>query len=263
MSTERPILRAATVLLVRDAPQGEKALEVLMVRRSSAVAFGADAWVFPGGKVAEADAEDAWETFVDGSFTRAERALRIAAARETFEESGLLLARDGSGRFVGAELCELLGPRRKDVEKTPRLFLELVREAGVKLALDRLVYFAHWITPSFEPRRFDTHFFLAAAPAEQIAAHDGWEAVEHGWAEPQELLQRRLDGKAKLMFPTRLNLEVLAAGGSAAAVEAAARAKTVVTVEPQVIERDGVRVLKIPAEAGYSVVEETMDRVMG
>jgi hypothetical protein len=125
------------------------------------------------------------------------------------------------------------------------------------------VPFAHWITPSFEPRRFDTHFFLVAAPSDQVARHDGREAVDHVWLQPQALLERRLKGEAKLMFPTRLNLEVLAKSASAAAAEQAARAKRVVTVEPQVIDKDGGKYLRIPAEAGYSLTEERIDRVMG
>ncbi len=252
-------LPAATVLLVRDAPT----LEVLMVRRNAAAAFGADAWVFPGGKVAASDSAEDWTPLVDGRFEAVDRSLRIAAARETFEESGVLLAKDKVGRFAAPELCAELDALRKEVEKQPELFMGLVRDAGLKLVLDRLVHFAHWITPTFEPRRFDTHFFLAAAPAEQVVRHDGREAVDHGWVAPADLLQRRLEGHAKLMFPTRLNLEKLALSPNAAAAEATARAARVVTVEPQVVTRDGVRALRIPAEAGYSLVEETIDKVMG
>jgi 8-oxo-dGTP pyrophosphatase MutT (NUDIX family) len=265
MSTEAPAPKlAATVVLVRDGDglQGS-ALEVLMVRRNAGLAFGASAWVFPGGKAAEADADDGWATLCEGGFMKGERALRIAAAREVFEESGLLLARDAQGELVGADACEACSDLRDVVEKEPGRFIELIRERGWKLALDRLAPFAHWITPAFEPRRFDTHFFLAAAPPEQVARHDGSEAVDHGWVAPAWLLEQRREGNAKLMFPTRLNLEVLAAAASAAEAEQRARARTIVTVEPQVIERDGARWLRIPAEAGYSLTEERMDRVLG
>jgi 8-oxo-dGTP pyrophosphatase MutT (NUDIX family) len=249
---------AATVLLVRDG----ESLEVLMVRRGAGLAFGASAWVFPGGKQDAADSDPAWEGLVEGGFTGSELALRVCAARETFEESGLLLGRDAAGKFASVEVCERLGARRGEVEKDPAAFMDVVREAWVKLALDRLVYFAHWITPDFEPRRFDTHFFLAAAPPEQVAAHDGSEAVDHGWVSPAWLLDQRLKGEAKLMFPTRLNLEVLAKSANAAEAERAARAQKVVTVSPVVFERDGGKWLRIPAEAGYSLSEERMDRVM-
>jgi 8-oxo-dGTP pyrophosphatase MutT (NUDIX family) len=259
LQTPKP---AATVLLVRDGAGGSGPLEVLMVRRNAGLAFGASAWVFPGGKQAEADADAAWETLCEGGFTGSERALRVAAARETFEESGLLLARDAAGRTASAEMCEALSSRRAEVEAAPATFIEIVRGTGMKLALDRLVHFAHWITPEFEPRRFDTHFFLAAAPAEQVAAHDGREAVDHGWVRPAKVLEQRLRGEARLMFPTRLNLEVLAKSATAADAERAARGKRVVTVAPQVVDRADGKWLLIPAEAGYSVSEESLAKVM-
>ena len=252
-------LPASTVLLVRDGA----GLEVLMVRRSAGMAFGASAWVFPGGKVAGADADPAWDALSGGNYSHTERSIRIAAAREVFEESGLLLAVHADGKPVSVADVERYGPRRAEVEADPARFMALIREANLQLILDRLVPFAHWITPEFEPRRFDTYFFLVAAPAGQEARHDGREAVDHVWLPPQDLLERRLRGEAKLMFPTRLNLEKLAKSATAADAERAASAAKVVTVSPVVAERDGRRVLCIPAEAGYSVVEETMDRVMG
>lgn len=250
---------AATVLIVRDAPE----LEVLMVRRSAGMAFGASAWVFPGGKVADADSDAAWAGLTNGDWPSYERSLRVAAAREVFEESGLLLAVDAHGHAASAALCEQLAPMRGEVEKAPETFLAMIRDNGLKLMLDRLAPYAHWITPTFEPRRFDTHFFLVTAPADQTAQHDGREAVAHVWMQPSEVLERRLRGEGKLMFPTRLNLEMLSRSSTAAAAEAATRARKVVTVEPQVIERDGAKYLRIPAEADYGLTEERIDKVMG
>ncbi|HOZ26169.1 MAG TPA: NUDIX hydrolase [Hyphomonadaceae bacterium] len=253
---------ASTVVLVRDAPGGAGNLEVLMVRRSAGMAFGASAWVFPGGKVAASDSDPAWDELSDGSYDHYERSLRIAAAREVFEESGLLLAtRDG--RELDADASAKFDSMRSAVEAEPSLLLKLARDAGFRLTLDRLIPFAHWITPTFEPRRFDTHFFLVHAPADQVVRHDGREAVDHEWVAPQDLLDRRKQGDAKLMFPTRLNLEVLARSANASAAAAAARANKVVTVEPRVEERADGKVLIIPAEAGYGLTEERMKEVMG
>jgi 8-oxo-dGTP pyrophosphatase MutT (NUDIX family) len=249
---------ASTVLIVRDAP----GLEVLMVRRSAGMAFGASAWVFPGGKVAASDSDPAWDELSDGSYDHYERSLRIAAAREVFEESGLLLATRGGRELDPAESASF-DAMRSVVEADPSMLLKLVREAELRLTLDRLVPFAHWITPSFEPRRFDTHFFLVRAPGGQVVRHDGREAVDHQWVAPQDLLAKRLQGEAKLMFPTRLNLQVLARSSNAAGAEAAARAQKVVTVEPQVEERADGKVLVIPAEAGYGLTEEPLKEVMG
>ena len=253
---------ASTVLLVRDADAAAGGIEVLMVRRSAGMAFGASAWVFPGGKVAEADADPVWDDHSDGSYDHYQRSLRIAAAREVFEESGLLLA-TREGEELTAKACTAFDAERAGVEAQPQRFIELVREAGLRLTLERLAPFAHWITPSFEPRRFDTHFFLVRAPSVQVARHDGREAVDHVWIAPADLLQRRLRGEAKLMFPTRLNLEVLGRAATAAQAEASARARTVVTVEPQVAERADGKVLVIPAEAGYGLTEERLGNVLG
>jgi hypothetical protein len=152
---------------------------------------------------------------------------------------------------------------REAVEKDPGLFLKIVHDARMRLTLDRLVPFAHWITPSFEPRRFDTHFFLVNAPEGQVVRHDGREAVDHSWVNPLELIERRKQGEAKLMFPTRLNLQMLAKSATAAEAEQAARGRKVVTVEPVIGERDGGKVLIIPAEAGYGLTEERIKEVMG
>ncbi len=253
---------ASTVVLVRDAAGPTPGLEVLMVRRSAGMAFGASAWVFPGGKVAASDADPAWDDLSDGSYDHYERSLRIAAAREVFEESGLLLATRGR-RELDAGDSAGFDAMRGPVEADPSLLIKLAREAGLRLTLDRLIPFAHWITPSFEPRRFDTRFFLVHAPADQVVRHDGREAVDHEWVAPQALLERRRQGEAKLMFPTRLNLEVLARSRSAADAVAAARAQKVVTVEPRVEERADGKVLIIPAEAGYGLTEERVKNVMG
>jgi 8-oxo-dGTP pyrophosphatase MutT (NUDIX family) len=256
-STDRP-KPAATVLIVRDAPD----LQVLMVRRSAGMAFGASAWVFPGGKVAPADADPIWDELSDGSYDHYQRSLRIAAAREVFEESGLLLATK-AGNELDAEGFAAFDSLRGKVEAEPGSFIDLVRDADLRLTLDRLVPFAHWITPSFEPRRFDTHFFLVRAPASQVVRHDGREAVDHEWVTPDTLLARRREGQAKLMFPTRLNLEVLGRSANAADAERAARSRTVVTVEPQVEQREDGKVLVIPEAAGYGLTEERMKEVMG
>ncbi|MEZ5937150.1 MAG: NUDIX domain-containing protein [Hyphomonadaceae bacterium] len=253
-----PPVPAATVLVVRNSPS----LEVLMVRRHTKVAFGGGAWVFPGGKVCEADLDPVWDELSTGTFVQEERAFRVAAARETFEESGVLIGLDAQGRLAAPDLVTGLQAWRPEVERTPVLFERMLREAGLTLALDRLIPFAHWVTPTFEPRRFDTRFYMVAAPEGQISAHDGREAVDHVWTQPQTLLREREAGRAKLMFPTRLNLEVLAGYPDVTAAETGARARPVIRIEPVVIERDGERLLQIPAEAGYSVEEEPMTKVM-
>jgi hypothetical protein len=138
-------------------------------------------------------------------------------------------------------------------------FFEAVQAAGLVLALDALTPFAHWVTPVGMPKRFDTWFYIAATPSAQIAAHDGRETTEAVWVDPGAAAADAHAGRRKIIFPTRLNLEMLAASGAtSAAAIAAAQARAIVTVEPKVVSENGELVLTIPAEAGYSVTREPL-----
>ncbi|MDB5715832.1 MAG: hydrolase [Sphingomonadales bacterium] len=230
---------AATILVLRDDP-----FEVLMVRRHGNGQF-ASALVFPGGLVDPSDRDDAWLDLIVGAegMDVEERALAIAACRETFEESALLLARDGQGRTVGCNSDE-----RSD-------FRAVVAASGGRLMFDELAHFGHWITPVGAPKRFDTHFFLAAAPADQDAVADGSETVALEWVQPCDLLRRAADGDLSILFPTRLNLKRLAESDSVASAMAAARARTRFTVIPRAEKREGGTAVVIPVEAGYGETE--------
>jgi 8-oxo-dGTP pyrophosphatase MutT (NUDIX family) len=248
VSTKTPStpLPAATILLLRDQP----AFEVLMVKRHHQIDFASGALVFPGGKTAPGDHDPAWADQATGfdACPEAERALRIAAIREAYEESAILLARDAGGRW--AQLDERAGQARDPVAKGERPFLDLVRELGVKPDLTGLVRFARWITPAMMPKRFDTWFYAAVAPDEQLATADGWETVDAEWIAPAEALRLAEAGERKVIFPTRMNLQLLAESRDAAEAAAAAQARPVVTVEPRVEQREGGGVLVIPADAG-------------
>jgi 8-oxo-dGTP pyrophosphatase MutT (NUDIX family) len=220
---------AATVLVLRDDP-----FEVLMVRRNAQATF-ASRRVFPGGVIDPDDADEAWLPLVSGAddLEPDERALRICAIRETWEETSLL---------IGAE--------HAPASPTDVAFRDVVTAAGITLPLDRLHPFAHWITPDAEPRRFDTHFYLTRAPIGQIPVADGGETVELEWIAPAE------PGDEGLMFPTAMNLERLAQSTDAASAIAAASGRAAFTVHPVTTTApDGSVTLSIPAEAGYSVTE--------
>lgn len=245
--TEAPARAAATILLLRDRPEG---MEVFMVVRHHEIDFASGALVFPGGRAEPGDQAIA-EAVRDGTVATA---LGVAAVRETFEECGILLARrPGETRLVGADVLRGLAEPRIALCRREIDFARLLREADLVPALDLLVHFAHWITPRTRPKRFDTHFFLAVAPEDQLAAHDGREAVDGVWIRPQDALSEAAAGKRKLVFPTRMNLLKLAMQSSAGAAIAAARATTVVTVEPELVgpAEGGGRTLRIPAAAGY------------
>lgn len=237
--TPAPPRLAATILLVRDDP-----FEVLMVRRHEQQVFSS-ALVFPGGTVDPADHSADWLDLIEGhaGLDPAQRALRIAGFRETFEETGLFLARGPDGGWVEA-------PGGPEVP-----FIELVRASGGRLVLSDLVHFGHWITPIQAPKRFDTHFYLCRAAAEHVAVCDGGEAVELEWARPTDILARAAAGERSILFPTRMNVRLLAESASADDALAAARARTVFTVLPRVEKRAGGTAVVIPAEAGYGETE--------
>lgn len=232
---------AATILLLRDDP-----FEVLMVRRH-AKTFFSSALVFPGGMVDADDRSEEWLPLVEGAETldEDERALRIAAIRETFEEVSILLARLPDGDC--ASPCET---------PTTAHFRHVVRASGGKLMLGELAHFGHWVTPDDSPRRYDTHFFLAGAPLGQEAVCDGGETVALEWVTPSEALARADAGERAIMFPTRLNLLRLAESADARAALSTAAQRPPFTVHPRVEVREGGAAVVIPHEAGYGVTED-------
>ena len=243
MSEERPAPRlAATVLLVRDGAHG---LEVFMVERHHQIDFATGALVFPGGKVDPGDADPRLAERCGESLAKDEpaRALRVAAIRETFEECGGLLARPRGSR-------ELVPAAR--LPKPDSDFAALLCREDLFAACDLLVPFAHWITPAIVPKRFDTHFFIAAAPADQLALHDGRESVDSVWIAPQAALDAAEAGRRTIIFPTLMNLARLAQAKDAADALVRARFARIVTVQPAVARgADGKPQLSIPAEADY------------
>ncbi len=253
-----PVLPAATILLVRDDP----ALEVLMVKRHHQIDFVPGALVFPGGKTHAGDHDPKWREQVLG-WDAAEphkRALRIAAIREAYEETGILLCRRMDGTtFRGDERAALARPQ---IENGSRSFLDLAAELEVRLDLSALSVFARWITPAIVPKRFDTWFYIAAAPVDQLALCDGRETVDAEWIEPCEALRLGELGERKIIFPTKMNLTLLAEAVDAADAVARAKARTLVTVEPRVVEGPEGRVLVIPSDAGYGEVSELMSRAL-
>jgi 8-oxo-dGTP pyrophosphatase MutT (NUDIX family) len=258
-TTARP---AATILLLRDGTNG---LEVFMVVRHEAIDFAGGALVFPGGRVEESDQDLAASVGdcpnPDGLDAEA-LAFRIAAIRETFEECGVLLARPrGSDQLIDAATLTRLEDQHRGALNAGSIgFDAVLGSEGLLPAPDLLVHFAHWITPSHQPKRYDTHFFLAEAPAEHLAVHDGWEAVESVWITPARALADTEAGKYKLVFATAKNLEKLGRSASVKAAMATARASTVVTVLPKGTKLEGTkRLMRIPEEAGYGGSEFIID----
>jgi 8-oxo-dGTP pyrophosphatase MutT (NUDIX family) len=255
--TSVAIVPASTILLLRDTP----AFEVLMVRRHHQIDFASGALVFPGGKIHAGDADPAWEERSLGwdACEPHKRALRIGAIREAYEETGVLLARHGDGSHFGGDMRAAAA--RAAVTTGERAFLDLVGELDLSLDLDALSVFARWITPDLMPKRFDTWFYVAIAPPDQLAVCDGWETVDAEWVAPGEAMRLGDAGERKIIFPTRMNLKLLAEAADASDAIARARARTLVTVEPKVSDGPEGRVLVIPADAGYGPVSEPLSAV--
>ena len=250
--TAKPIatpVPAATILIVRDGPSG---LEVFMVKRHHQIDFVAGALVFPGGKANKGDFDAELSEFSDGGegWSAEMRALGAAAIREAFEESGILFAREaGCPVFVTSERLAGLEHYRHPLEKGEITLLEMLRKERLRIAYDVLAHFAHWITPDNMPKRFDTHFFVAAAPNGHAGSHDGRESVDSIWISPAEAIADRK--KWNVIFPTKLNLMKLAKSKSVAEALAAADAHKPLTVTPWVEQGENGPILKIRDDAGY------------
>ena len=255
--------RSATILLLRDAPD----LQVLMVKRHYEIDFASGALVFPGGKANDEDSSIDWEDWIDGYYSGHEQAARVSAIREAYEEAGIILARPKAERgagaaLVGPDIAAKLHPMRGSVDRREVSFLELIKEHDLVLALDALVHFGHWITPTMMPKRFDTHFYLAATPPGQIAEQDGRETTEAVWLGGQEALDMEEAGTATIIFPTRMNLGKLAETKTVTEALTRFGQEPVVTVLPVIgKDEDGAPCLHIPKEAGYIQHTEPLKRV--
>ena len=256
---------AATVVVLRDA---ERAPEVFMVRRHEGTAFMGGAHVFPGGRVDASDRETANARWCDGIADAEARfpdllpadavAYHVAAARELFEEAGVLVARDAAGGIVSladpstrARLTE----DRRDVHSHRATLADVVAREGLRLALDALVPFAHWVTPPVDVRRFDTRFFVTRVPPRQTPEHDDTETTESVWTTAADAIERCLRDDIVLPPPTWTTLREIQAFESVDAVMAWARARTIVRREPKFLEQDGRKMLLLEGADLSSGVE--------
>ena len=254
-------LPSATILLLRDGARG---IEVFMVKRHHQIDFASGALVFPGGKVDAHDRDEALRKHADGADNLDDLRLSLAACgiREGFEESGILLARKTGGTdYIDATTATALAPWRPKLNASEVGLVDFLAQENLRLACDALVPFAHWITPTFMPKRFDTYFYVAATPAGQLGRHDGSESVDSVWINPDEAIA---DTKRwTIIFPTKMNLIKLARAKSVADAISRAKSEPVVTVEPKVVSRGSEQLLTIPEEAGYGKIEEPMTSLRG
>jgi 8-oxo-dGTP pyrophosphatase MutT (NUDIX family) len=235
---------AATVMVLRPgspkaAGAGDRAgaaeaapVEVFMLRRTSSMAFAAGMHVFPGGGLDHRDADPSLGWFgppatelaaVLGADPADARALMAAAVRETFEECGVLLAGRDSSHLVEDVADDDWERQRQALAAGQTSLADVLGGRGLGIRADLIKPWAHWITPPFERRRYDTRFFVAALPSGQQARDLGGEADHAHWLAPAEALRLAADGEAMLMPPTRVCLEELAAAAGLAEVLATPR----------------------------------------
>ena len=252
-----PATPAATLVLFRERSGGPP--ELLVVERSAKMAFAGGAIVFPGGRIDDDDhiiAADSRYFANAHGLESDEAAARVAAIRETLEESGIATG------FSTAPAQGWIEAARARLHAR-EMFSALLDEAQATLDLDPLIPFARW-RPNFrEARVFDTRFYIASVPADTPEpVVDQTENVLSFWASAADLLTAADTGKVKVIYPTRRNLERLALFDDFASAEAHARAIPVEIICPYFEERDGERHLCIPTHLGYPVTSEKMTTVI-
>ncbi len=227
---------AATVVPLRDAPTGS--LEVLLCRRSADVRAASGAMVFPGGTLDEADVrlaqlvdENVRQAFSRALGTPEGLVFALAASREMTEEVGF------------APLG--LRPYRERVARGEVDWIDAARESGSFWDLEALEYLAHWITPLERPHRFDTRFFLSEC-GDQVPEPDGHEIVDAAWVSPALALEQFTNGHWTMLTPTVAVLRWLEGFSSCQFALEAARRRTVTTIQPRVVVRDGREVVEVP-----------------
>jgi 8-oxo-dGTP pyrophosphatase MutT (NUDIX family) len=240
-------------MLVRDGAGGP---EVFMLRRTLNASFAGGMYVFPGGRVDDADHADELDVICDGlddtrasailGLTHGGLAYWVAAVRECFEEAGVLLARPVDGgedavRFDDPPVAQRFEAERHRVHDGTLSLTELCQQERLVLTTDAIHYVSHWITPLGEPRRFDTRFFVARAPQAQEPLHDDNETIESLWVRPADALARVRAGELAMIPPTMKNLEFLLPHATAdAALEAAGHLGTPRPILPKLrVDVDG------------------------
>jgi 8-oxo-dGTP pyrophosphatase MutT (NUDIX family) len=265
-----PPRASATVVLLRDEPQ--KGLQVFLLRRHTASAVLGGAFVFPGGKLDEADCSPAVHTYLDtssqvlhcilgesGLAEHTAAGLYVAAVREVLEECGVLYARASDSQVLahGAEQRQ----QWQQALHGGQSFVEVLQSAGLRVDTQHLAPWSRWITPiqpSVTNKRFDTRFFVAVLPDGQHPIHDNIEAIDSVWLTPLDALTRYWAGDLPLAPPQIMTLVSLLPHANTGSVLQAAKAQTPPVVLPEAFDEDGVRILCYPGDPRHSVAQRAM-----
>jgi 8-oxo-dGTP pyrophosphatase MutT (NUDIX family) len=255
---------AATVILIRPSKSGD--WEIFLARRHHNQTFMAGAYVFPGGQLEETDNDPELENYIktadvfdpsrllqDGSLS-SEKARRffIAAIRETFEEAGILLGGKTTGHFVSfrdEKVLKRFNDYRHQLNASQITLVDIARKEEISFFPDALIPYAHWITPEFEKKRFNTSFFLAKLPPGQTPLADAMELTESHWVTPKKALEMHRQKEIILMPPTLKTIEELSAFRDIKELFSAAKIKIIYPILPQLTGNS----LKLPHDPEYSI----------
>jgi len=253
---------AATIILIRDV---SSVSEVFMIKRATKSNFGG-AWVFPGGKVDNEDSENNILDYCQGlddkqassilSLNEGGLGYWVACVRECFEESGVLLAYRENGHLFKPSLDEkiILNDLRRQLNDDSIVFVDILKKLNLRLALDRILYLSHWVTPKIESRRYSTRFFITSISNDQEAIHDGYEAVDSLWIKIEKALNDYKQGTFPIIMPTIKNLEAIAGYPSTLSIledKESILPSDILTIEPKFFFEKGKLVGLLPGDAGY------------
>jgi 8-oxo-dGTP pyrophosphatase MutT (NUDIX family) len=242
-----PLIPAATLIVVRDSTISGVAPDILMVERAAGMAFAGGALVFPGGRIDQSDYAHAAAIGLPGGGGA------VAAIRETIEETGIPAALTPTPDAAGAHRLqsELIAGAN---------FAALLAAAELAINPTALTEFARWLPKLHVNRRFDTMFFLASAPAgDWLPRPFAGESSAAFWLSAGDVLKRERSGDARLIFPTRRNLERLAQHASFGAMVADAQSHPIEPITPWIEEYGCVPCITIPGNLGYPIVREPVD----
>ena len=263
-----PPRASASLVLLRDGPISQ-ALEVFLLRRHTDSAVLGGAYVFPGGKLDQADCASSLHAHLDRPAEQLHQALGepdldttmaaglyVAAVREALEECGVLYARARDGQTALHDASQRQAWQQ--LLHVGRSFEQVVQDAGLSIDTEQLAPWSRWITPrvpSITNKRFDTRFFVAVLPATQEPVHDNVEAVDSVWFTPQEALTRYWQGELVLAPPQIMTLVSLVHQPNAHSVLQTAKRQAPALVEPQPFVEEGVRYIAYPGDPKHSCAE--------
>ena len=249
-------------MIVRDSDIG---VQVFMMKRSLRSSFGG-IWVFPGGILEDQDQDIAKKNYCNGIDEKKAKAILnydqesltywIASLRETFEETGALIANRENNSFFTPTEDEAINLERlrSDLNNGKISFISILKQLKLKIALERLIYISHWITPDVETKRYTTRFFLTSLNEEVTMTHDDLEGTDSKWIGINEALEAHKAGRISLIMPTIKNLESISSYKNTQemiSAKNAIKAEDIPAIEPKFFKENGQWKGLLPGEYGY------------